>query len=97
MAEPEAAPPSILFVGDVVGGLGRRTLLDCLPVLYERHAPTFVVVNGENAAGGLGITPKIADQMFAAGVDVHDARENEAVELRTQGADVGGELGRRHY
>jgi 2',3'-cyclic-nucleotide 2'-phosphodiesterase len=59
----------ILFAGDVVGGLGRRTLLDCLPVLRERYAPTFVVVNGENAAGGLGITPKIAEQMFAAGVD----------------------------
>src|SRR6202035_128973 len=73
MAESEASlgtpPVSILFVGDVVGGLGRRTLLDCLPVLQERHSPTFVVVNGENAAGGLGITPKIADQMFAAGVD----------------------------
>ena len=62
-------PREILFVGDVVGGLGRHTLLDCLPVLRERHAPTFVVVNGENAAGGLGITPKNADQMFAAGVD----------------------------
>jgi metallophosphoesterase (TIGR00282 family) len=60
---------SILFVGDVVGGLGKQTLLDCLPVLRERHEPTFVVVNGENAAGGLGITPKIADQIFAAGVD----------------------------
>ena len=59
----------ILFVGDVVGGIGRNTLLDCLPVLRERYAPTFVVVNGENAAGGLGITPKNADQMFAAGVD----------------------------
>src|SRR5580704_17290135 len=59
----------ILFAGDVVGGLGRHTLLDCLPVLRERYAPTFVVVNGENAAGGLGITPKIAEQMFAAGVD----------------------------
>jgi 2',3'-cyclic-nucleotide 2'-phosphodiesterase len=61
---------SILFVGDVVGGLGRRTLLALLPVLRERHDPTFVVVNGENAAGGLGITPKIADELFAAGVDV---------------------------
>jgi 2',3'-cyclic-nucleotide 2'-phosphodiesterase len=74
MAEPEAsAAPAgaarILFVGDVVGGLGRQTLLDCLPVLRERLQPTFVVVNGENAAGGLGITPKNADQMFAAGVD----------------------------
>jgi len=86
MAEPEAstapgpgaravrdaspAPARILFAGDIVGGLGRQTLLDCLPVLRERHGPTFVVVNGENAAGGLGITPKNADQMFAAGVDV---------------------------
>jgi 2',3'-cyclic-nucleotide 2'-phosphodiesterase len=59
----------VLFVGDVVGGIGRHTLLDCLPILRERYAPTFVVVNGENAAGGLGITPKIAEQMFAAGVD----------------------------
>jgi len=61
---------SILFVGDVVGGVGRRTLLALLPRLREAHRPTFVVVNAENAAGGLGITPKIADELFAAGVDV---------------------------
>jgi metallophosphoesterase (TIGR00282 family) len=66
---PDADATSILFVGDVVGGIGRRTLLECLAVLRERHAPTFVVVNGENAAGGLGITPKIAEEMFANGVD----------------------------
>jgi metallophosphoesterase (TIGR00282 family) len=65
-----ACAASILFVGDVVGGLGRRTLLALLPGLREQHAPTFVVVNAENAAGGLGITPKIADELFAAGVDV---------------------------
>jgi 2',3'-cyclic-nucleotide 2'-phosphodiesterase len=83
MAEAQAAPDGsagptgergeaaarILFVGDIVGGIGRQTLLDCLPILRERHALTFVVVNGENAAGGLGITPKNADQLFAAGVD----------------------------
>ncbi|HEY5143396.1 MAG TPA: TIGR00282 family metallophosphoesterase [Solirubrobacteraceae bacterium] len=63
-------PVSILFVGDLVGGLGRRTLLGLLPGLRERLAPTFVVVNGENVAGGLGITPKLADDLFAAGVDV---------------------------
>jgi metallophosphoesterase (TIGR00282 family) len=68
-ASAAPAQTSILFVGDVVGGLGKRTLLDCLPVLRELHEPTFVVVNGENAAGGLGITPKIADELFAAGVD----------------------------
>ena len=71
MAEPQAASPPgssarILFVGDVVGSIGRLTLFDSLPLLRERYEPTFVVVNGENVAGGLGITPKIADQMFAA-------------------------------
>jgi 2',3'-cyclic-nucleotide 2'-phosphodiesterase len=59
----------ILFVGDVVGGLGRRTLLGLLPRLRSELEPTFVVVNAENAAGGLGITPKIADELFGAGVD----------------------------
>jgi 2',3'-cyclic-nucleotide 2'-phosphodiesterase len=61
--------PSILFVGDLVGGIGRRTLLGLLPELREELAPTFVVVNGENSAGGLGITPAIADELLAAGVD----------------------------
>ncbi len=61
---------SILFVGDLVGGIGKRTLLALLPSLRERYAPDFFVVNGENAAGGLGITPRIADELFAAGVDV---------------------------
>jgi 2',3'-cyclic-nucleotide 2'-phosphodiesterase len=61
---------TILFVGDIVGGLGKRSLLALLPGLRERFDPDFIVVNGENAAGGLGITPKIADQLFAAGIDV---------------------------
>ncbi|HUE26664.1 MAG TPA: TIGR00282 family metallophosphoesterase [Solirubrobacteraceae bacterium] len=61
---------TILFAGDIVGGLGRRTLLALLPTMLERYAPDFIVVNGENAAGGLGITPKIANELFAAGVDV---------------------------
>ncbi|HUN78057.1 MAG TPA: TIGR00282 family metallophosphoesterase [Solirubrobacteraceae bacterium] len=68
-AGTDGAAASILFVGDLVGSIGRRTLLECLPVLRERYAPTFVVVNGENVAGGLGITPKSADQLLAGGVD----------------------------
>ncbi|MGO9898537.1 MAG: TIGR00282 family metallophosphoesterase [Solirubrobacteraceae bacterium] len=60
----------ILFVGDVVGGLGRRTLLALLPGLRERLSPDFVVVNAENVAGGAGITSKIARELLAAGVDV---------------------------
>ncbi len=71
MSEREAhGDVRILFVGDVVGAPGRGALAACLPVLRERHEPTFVVVNGENSAGGLGITPKIADEIFALGVDV---------------------------
>jgi hypothetical protein len=61
---------SILFVGDVVGGIGKRTLLALLPTLRDRYSPDFVVVNGENAAGGVGITPKISRELLAAGVDV---------------------------
>src|SRR5258708_30305086 len=64
------AGAGILSVGDIVGGMGRRTLLDCLPVLRERYQPTFIVANGENAGGGPGIPPKNADQLFAAGIDV---------------------------
>jgi metallophosphoesterase (TIGR00282 family) len=66
MAEAQA---TILFVGDLVGSVGRRTLLACLPQLRERFQPTFVVVNGENVAGGLGITPKAARELLRAGVD----------------------------
>src|SRR5919198_3074987 len=59
----------LLFVGDVVGGVGRRTLRVLLSGLRERHAPDFIVVNGENAAGGVGITPRVADELFADGAD----------------------------
>jgi 2',3'-cyclic-nucleotide 2'-phosphodiesterase len=59
----------LLFVGDVVGGIGRRALRALLPGLRERHAPDFVVVNGENAAGGVGITERTAAEIFDAGAD----------------------------
>jgi metallophosphoesterase (TIGR00282 family) len=69
-AGPAHGAASVLFVGDLVGGIGRRTLLESLPVLRERYDPTFIVANGENVAGGLGITPKLADELIGAGVDV---------------------------
>jgi len=52
-----------------VGGLGRRTLAALLPGLRERHRPDFVVVNGENAAGGVGITERTARELLGLGVD----------------------------
>jgi metallophosphoesterase (TIGR00282 family) len=60
----------ILFIGDVVGEPGRRAVKTLLPVIHQQHAPDFVIANGENSAGGNGITPRIADELYAAGVDV---------------------------
>lgn len=73
----------LLFVGDVVGGIGRRTVAGLLPKLKDRHAPDFVVVNGENSAGGVGITERTAQDLFDAGVDAitlgnHAYRHREA-------------------
>jgi metallophosphoesterase (TIGR00282 family) len=53
----------------VVGRAGRRALRELLPGLREELEADFVVVNGENAAGGIGITPKEADELLRAGVD----------------------------
>ena len=59
----------LLFVGDVVGGLGRRTLASLLPGLRDRHELDFVVVNGENSAGGVGITERTARDLLGMGAD----------------------------
>lgn len=64
-----AAMPTILFVGDVVAGPGRRTLRSLLPALREELGIDFVVVNGENAAGGIGITPQTAEELLSIGAD----------------------------
>jgi metallophosphoesterase (TIGR00282 family) len=60
----------VLFIGDVVGGPGRRGLAAAMPQLREQHRPDLVVVNGENSAGGLGITEKTATELFEIGADV---------------------------
>jgi hypothetical protein len=60
----------ILFLGDVVGRSGRKAVLAELPGLRERSGADFVIVNGENAAGGFGITESICDELLDAGADV---------------------------
>jgi hypothetical protein len=60
----------ILFLGDVVGRPGRVAVMEQLPTLRERYALDFVVVNGENAAGGFGITEPILNELLDAGADV---------------------------
>ena len=60
----------VLFIADVVGNPGRRGLAAAMPQLRERYAPDVVVANGENSAGGVGITEKSAAELFKAGADV---------------------------
>jgi 2',3'-cyclic-nucleotide 2'-phosphodiesterase len=61
---------NIIFAGDVVGEPGRRAIRELLPKLREEHQAEFCVVNGENSAGGAGITPKIFSELREAGADV---------------------------
>ena len=60
----------LLFIGDVVGSPGRKALAELLPGLRAQHGLDVVVANGENSAGGNGITPDTAAEIYAAGVDV---------------------------
>ena len=59
----------LLFIGDVIGRPGRDVVGEELPRLRETLGLDFVILNGENLAGGFGVTRKIADEIFAAGVD----------------------------
>lgn len=72
----------LLFVGDIVGRPGRQALRTLLPSLRERFRPDLVIANAENAAGGFGVTVKVAQELFALGLDllttgnhVYDKRE----------------------
>jgi 2',3'-cyclic-nucleotide 2'-phosphodiesterase len=76
----------VLHIGDVVGSPGRRAVRETMPALRERHTPDLVVINGENSAGGMGITERTANDLFAAGADVittgnHVYRHREAYEF----------------
>jgi len=53
-----------LFLGDIIGRPGRKALKRHLPVLVEKYSPSFIVANGENAAGGIGITPQICQELL---------------------------------
>ena len=60
----------VLFIGDIVGQPGRRAVKELLPKLRQQHRLNLVVANGENSAGGSGITPKTAEEIFSSGVDI---------------------------
>ena len=60
----------VIFIGDIIGKAGRRAVHEHLPALRAAFNPDLVVMNGENAAGGFGITEKIFDELHDAGADV---------------------------
>jgi len=60
----------ILFIGDIVGSPGRRIVRELLPdILVQRHID-LCIANGENSASGFGITPRLAQELFATGIEV---------------------------
>ncbi|MDI7744278.1 TIGR00282 family metallophosphoesterase [Lysinibacillus fusiformis] len=60
----------VIFIGDIVGSIGREAVEKYLPRLKKKYAPDVVIANGENAAAGRGITQKIYQQLLQVGVDV---------------------------
>nr|WP_247681709.1 TIGR00282 family metallophosphoesterase [Paenibacillus sp. Marseille-P2973] len=57
-----------MFIGDIVGNTGRKALKETLPRLKSKYNPHIIIANGENAASGRGITPKIAREFFELGI-----------------------------
>ena len=60
----------IVFLGDIVGRSGRQVVKDYLPEVIEKYKPDFIIANGENAAGGFGITEEICKDLYSYGIDV---------------------------
>jgi len=59
----------ILFIGDIIGHAGRTAIREALPELKEKYNPQFVIANGENLAGGNGLTQEVANEVFSCGVN----------------------------
>jgi hypothetical protein len=83
---------NILFVGDIFGSAGRHIVREHLPHVLESNAVDLLVINGENAAGGFGITPSIAEELFDLGAHVittgnHIWDKREIFEYMTVPAD----------
>jgi len=75
-----------LLIGDITGSPGRKILKEKLPTLRKEEQIDFIIANAENAAGGSGVTPSVADEIFSFGVDVitsgdHIWKKREVVEF----------------
>ena len=83
----------ILFLGDICGKAGRYAVQMVLPTWISKHNPDIVIANGENAAGGFGLTKQTAEEIFSSGVDVitlgnHTFSKKEVVHLLEDDARV---------
>ena len=79
----------ILFIGDIVGKPGREAIRVLLPGLVKKHKVELAIANAENAAGGSGITPRIAEELFGYGLNVltsgdHIWKRKEVLEILDQ-------------
>ncbi len=61
---------NVLILGDIYGRPGRKIVAQHLPMLKEKYRPELIIANGENAAGGFGLTRKVAEELFSLGIDV---------------------------
>ncbi|MFA5255928.1 MAG: YmdB family metallophosphoesterase, partial [Candidatus Omnitrophota bacterium] len=83
----------ILFIGDIVGEPGRQAIKELVPKIVKRERIDFVIANGENTAGGSGITPMIVDELLGYGVDIitsgdHIWKRKEIVDRISEDARV---------
>ncbi len=83
----------VLIVGDVVGRPGRAACRGVIPIFIEHHNIDFVIVNGENMAGGSGLSPKGVNELFGSGVDIivtgdHAFRRKEGLALYKENASI---------
>ncbi len=91
---------NILFVGDIFGSAGRRIVREHIGHVREAHKVDLVVINAENAAGGFGITPSLAEELFDLGADVlttgnHVWDKRELIDYMRSAAADGAERPRR--
>jgi hypothetical protein len=90
----------ILFVGDIFARAGRTIVHEQLPELQKQHGVDLTIANGENSAGGFGITPQIAEELFELGIDVittgnHVWDKREIIEYMNSANGNEGSLARR--
>jgi metallophosphoesterase (TIGR00282 family) len=91
---------NILFVGDIFGSTGRKIVREHIGHLREAHEVELTIINAENAAGGFGLTPQLAEELFDLGADVlttgnHVWDKRELIDYMNAAPDDSQERGRR--